>query len=701
MDARAFRQTLVLANAFKEGDLLVGGTRDDRVREEARSALLGTRLGDIRQTTLVEDGVSAALARSLDREAQREVDQLTVAQLRQRLLTAPESMTPYRDGLASEAIAAVVKIMTNDELSLVARQLFNPLPGDGITIGSPQHFGSRIQPNSPGDDEEEILFSILEGLAYGCGDVIIGLNPASDELETIVRLEALLQRVVERLELPTRYCVLSDLVKQHRAREHTPVDVGFQSLAGTSSALVGMVGLDVDGLVDLAKSFGRLYFETGQGSAVTNDAAEDVDMVTLESRAYGLARHIRRETGATWMIVNDVAGFIGPEVFRTADQLERTCLEDTVMAKLHGLTMGLDICSTFHMGIAPDTLRQLTARIAESGAPAYLMAVAGSADPMLGYLTTSFREHPRLRRRLGRRVTSAMQARLTALDVMDTAGDVARDTGPAESLYARYAKRGGDRRTVETLAEEGRQKLLELRQRGCDLGYGCGSDYSDPPAAETRLEVIYAHARRALYAALDDGVIQDVSPRHVRVRTLAVDRDDYLAHPPRGERLRDDATRVAASLYKTRRPQIQFVISDGLNANALNEHLRNVLPPLRHALAQAGVHVGEIDVVLENGRVRAGYHVGELVEATLVVHFIGERPGTGLNTLSAYLTYGRDEAGQFRWGTDMNHSWTTAVCGVHPLGRPPAAAVSTIAASVQRMLREGRSGVALHARPSS
>ncbi|MGH9328911.1 MAG: ethanolamine ammonia-lyase subunit EutB, partial [Vicinamibacterales bacterium] len=161
----------VLANAFKEGDLLLGGTRDDRVRDEARRALLATRLGEIRQTTLVEDGVSERLARSLNRDRQAELDGLTVEQLRQRLLGAPEQVRHYRDGLASEAIAAVVKVMTDDELSSVARQLFNSLPGDGIAMGSQLHLGSRIQPNSPGDDEEEILFSILEGLAYGCGDV--------------------------------------------------------------------------------------------------------------------------------------------------------------------------------------------------------------------------------------------------------------------------------------------------------------------------------------------------------------------------------------------------------------------------------------------------------------------------------------------------------------------------------------------------
>jgi ethanolamine ammonia-lyase large subunit len=686
----------VLANAFKEGDLLVGGTCDERVRQEARRALLGTSLGEIRRTALVDDGVSDALARSLNPEASQDLDRLTVEQLRRMLLetAVPEQIQHYRDGLASEAIGAVVKVMTNDELSNVARQLFNPLPGNGITVGSPRHFGSRIQPNSPGDDEEEILFSVLEGLAYGCGDVIVGLNPASDELETIIRLEELLHRVVRRLELPTRYCVLSDLVKQHRARERTRVDVGFQSLAGTSSALAGMIGLDVDGVLDLARSFEGLYFETGQGSAVTNGAAEGVDMVTLEARAYGVARYVRQRTGA-WMIVNDVAGFIGPEVFKTGAQLERACLEDTVMAKLHGLTMGLDVCATFHMGIAPDALRQLTHRIVESAAPAYVMAVAGEADPMLGYLTTSFREHPRLRQQLDRQITSAMRRRLIELDVMDPRADAVPDVRSTTYLYAVYTKGGGDRRTIDALQEEGRHKLSELRSRGYDLGHGCGSDYSAPPAVEVRLEAIYAHARRALYARLDKGVINDVCPRQLQVRTRAANREDYLAHPKTGEQLTEEDAGGVSRLYDSRRPDVQIVISDGLNANALNEHLRTLLPALRHRLVQAGLHLGGTDVIVENGRVRAGYHVGELIGAKAIVHFIGERPGTGLNTLSAYLTYGRDVAGRIRWNRNLDHSLTTAVCGIHPRGKPPAAAVDEIARSVRRMLEQRCSGVAL------
>src|SRR3954468_14268621 len=471
MDSRALREIFTLANAFKEGDLAVGGTRDDRVREDARQALRAVTVGEIRQAAFIEDNVSIALDRSRDRRFDSDLDPLTVTQLKGALVGpgAAAWARRHRDALASEAIAAAVKVMTGDELSLVARTLFNPHEGEGVTIGSPHHFGSRIQPNSPGDNDDEILFSVLEGLCYGCGDVIIGLNPASDDVDTIVRLEQLLEQVIHRLELPTRACVLSDIVKQRQAQLYTHVDVGFQSLAGTSRTLVGMVGRDIGDIVELARHFDGLYFETGQGSSVTNGTAEGVDMVTLEARAYGAARHVRRTVDATgssgqrWMIVNDVAGFIGPEVFATAGQLERACLEDTVMGKLHGLTMGLDVCSTFHMGITPQDLRALTRRIALSAAPAYLMAVAGDADPMLGYMTTAFREHPRLRAHVRRGATTAMQHRLRSLGVMSVDGEPSGPTAVAR-LYAVYEKAGGEHRASTALEDEGSRRLSALRE---------------------------------------------------------------------------------------------------------------------------------------------------------------------------------------------------------------------------------------------
>ncbi|HKS30579.1 MAG TPA: ethanolamine ammonia-lyase subunit EutB [Pyrinomonadaceae bacterium] len=698
MNPQELLQIFALANELKEGDLEIGGTVDDSIRRHARGQLSALSLGEISKATLVEDEVSEALTSSLDFKLAAEISTLTVNELRSILLSSRSEAwaSRYREGLASHVIAAVVKVMTTEELSSVARSIFNPLTeGESVPLGSPQHFGSRLQPNSPGDDEEEILFSILEGLSYGCGDVILGINPAGDQLETIVRLEDLLRTVVERLRLPTCYCVLSDIVKQARARSHTAVDVGFQSLAGTSRALVGMVGLDVSGILDVARSFNGLYFETGQGSEVTNGAAAGVDMVTLEARTYGVARHIRRQTGK-WMIVNDVAGFIGPEVFRTGEQLRRACLEDVVMAKLHGLTMGLDVCSTFHMGISPGALKGLTEQIVREAAPAYLMAVAGNTDPMLGYLTTSFREHPRLRRLTRSKVATPMHKRLAELGVMDARGTLSADAGKAESLYPIYMKAGGDTRSIESLREEAVRKIKALREeRGYDLGYGHGDDYAAPSGAESRVETIHRNARHALYSVISTAVIRDTSPQHLKARSLASDREQYLSHPPSGERVIESDAHRLISLYNSRRPQAQIVISDGLNANAVNENLRALLPGLRRGLTEAGHHAGSRDIFVQNGRVRIGYHIGMLLGVDVIVHLIGERPGTGLNTLSAYLTYGRDEGGHLRWSPDLNHAFTTAVCGIHAQGKRPEEAVNEIVECVVRMFAEQRSGVAL------
>lgn len=706
MDRDRLHELLVRANEPKEGDLPLGGTLDPRLCAEARAELGGLSLQDLSDTVLIEDGVSEALARSAT-PLPAAIRRLRLSEIK-GIAVGPkgsEWLAHYRDALGSEAIATLVKLMSNAELGSVARRLFNPLcdprRGGAVAIGSQAHFGSRIQPNSAGDDEEEVLYSVLEGLSYGCGDVILGLNPASDDLDTIVQLERLLEGIVERLDLPTRYCVLSDLIKQDRARQRTRVEVGFQSLAGSSRALMGMVGLDVEGIAALAQGFEGLYFETGQGSEVTNGCAEGVDMVTLESRSYGVARHIRRQLEEqrqrpVWMIVNDVAGFIGPEVFRRPEQLMRACLEDIVMAKLHGLTMGLDVCATFHMGIAPAELEALTDAIVGQAAPAYLMAVAGNADPMLGYLTTSFRQHPRLRRRHHGQIATAMQERLRALGCLDAAGEPIATVEATAALYLRYRQAGRDARGARAIRVEAMRAVARLRERGLDLGYGHGPDHGTPPQVTHRLERIYAHARRALYAGIAGPVVDRICPRHLRVRTAARDREDYIAHPAAGERIAAMDVGAVRGLYPEVRPQVQVVVSDGLNANAVNSNLPAILPPLGQALA--GYRVGGRTIVVQNGRVRAGYHIGALLDVDVIVHFIGERPGTGLDTLSAYLTYGREPDGRPRWDPALDHACTTAVCGIHPRGRRPEAAAAEVADYVARMLAEGRSGVGMAAR---
>jgi ethanolamine ammonia-lyase large subunit len=419
-------------------------------------------------------------------------------------------------------------------------------------------------------------------------------------------------------------------------------------------------------------------------------------MVTLEARSYGVARLLRQQTGA-WTIVNDVAGFIGPEVFRTTDQLLRACYEDIVMAKLHGLTMGLDVCATFHMGITPAALHDVTATLVQQAAPAYLMAVPGNADPMLGYLTTSFREHLRLRQRTGRQLSTAMQRRLRALGLLEAPDQRTSAATQTATLYALYHKAGGDTRPLDMLCAEGQRTLTRLQQRGLDLGYGCAPDYAPPAEVEARLTRLYTHARQALYATLEERVLQAISPQSLRVRTQATSREAYLAHPAAGEAIcARDAQRLT-TLYPTRRPQVQFVLSDGLNAHALLAHGRAVVPSLRQQLGALGCQVGAWDIVVENGRVRAGYHIGELLQPEVVMHLIGERPGTGLHTLSAYCTYGRDAKGQWRWRRDLDHACTTAICGIHQHGKRPDVAVQEIAQTVQRMLEQRRSGIALSA----
>jgi ethanolamine ammonia-lyase large subunit len=282
-----------------------------------------------------------------------------------------------------------------------------------------------------------------------------------------------------------------------------------------------------------------------------------------------------------------------------------------------------------------------------------------------------------------------MRRRLESLGVATADGADTSSSPVVAALYAAYMHAAGDRRSSASLVDEGTRTLHQLRDRGLDLGL------DDEATVDARLEAIYANARAALYATVEPNVIADVSTHVLHVRTTAASRDDYLAHPPAGERLGRDDARAVASLYRLRRPEIQVVISDGLNANAVNEQLRTVLPGLRQALSVSGRHVGEVDIVVQNGRVRVGYEIGGLTGSSIVIHLIGERPGTGLNTLSAYITYGLDPAGRLRWSRDLDHSVTTAVCGIHPRGKRPEAAAAEIARTVARIMELRKSGVAL------
>ncbi len=512
MNRQELLQIFALASEFKEGDLVVGGTRDDQTRVEARRKLANLRLGDIAKTVFVEDGLSELLARSADINLVRELSSLSIGTAKRMLLASGSAemwWQRYRDSLSSEMIAAIIKLMTNKELAAINHTVFNPLPGkfpdETLTVGSPQHLGACIQANSPGEDEEEILFSILEGLSYGCGDVLLALTPAYNDQESTFRLVQLLQHIVEDLNLPTRYCVMTGIAAQAEIRSRVKLDVAFQSLAGTSKALKTMTGLDAVELMELAASFDGLCFETGQGSELVGNAAEGVDMGTLESRAFGFARCLKKQLERqrlepAWIVVSSLVGLNSQQAFRSGDQMLRASLESVATAKLHGLTVGLDICASFQSGIEPTALRQLTAQIAEQASPAFLNSIAGNADLLLGHLTTSFREHPALRRLTGKHITWAMNQRLKELGVINGNGLPAANSVTTAKLYSQFSQAGGDTRSQETLQAEGLKKLEGLKQQGFDLGYGHLADYAEPKEVERRMEAIYTQARKGMHA---------------------------------------------------------------------------------------------------------------------------------------------------------------------------------------------------------
>jgi ethanolamine ammonia-lyase large subunit len=472
-DPELFRFLWGKANEFKEGDQAISlASTSTKERNLARESIAEIKLKDISSQLFCRDEVSQMLEDTLDSAVADRIGDWSFAQLKHFLLISTESaIKEVTPGLRSEVIAGVCKLMTNDELIQVASKIYNNLPG--TTLGARGYFSSRIQPNSPTDDPEEVLFSVLEGLSYGCGDTIFGINIVASDFENVKRLEETLKDVVETFQLSrtTKWCVLAHIDDQMKVEDLHPglIDCVFQSIGG-NEAVNKVFNVSGQKLLRYVQRVHAQYFETGQGSAVTNRADCGIDMNTLESRAHGLARALQKKTG-NWMIVNTVAGFIGPEVFRTRDQLLRACLEDLFMGKLHGIVFGLDICSTYHMSLELDDMEYVMDRVMEAG-PAFYMAVAGRNDPMLSYLTTGFRDHPRLRTKHQKKVTEELKHFLVSCGIMDEIGKMTTKAGDTEYMYVLYKKLKGDKRDDVSLRQEARQILERLQQRGLDLGYG-------------------------------------------------------------------------------------------------------------------------------------------------------------------------------------------------------------------------------------
>jgi len=524
------RELLAHASPARSGDELAGiaaTSAEERVR--AQMALADVPLKRFLAEPIIpyeSDAVTRLICDSHDSAAFAPISHLTVGEFRDWLLSGqatPDRLTALAPGITPEMAAAVSKLMRVQDLVTAAAKcrvvtLFH------ATIGLPGRLATRLQPNHPTDDLHGIAESILEGLRHGNGDAVIGVNPAGDNTRTVEALLHMLDRIRERFEIPTQICVLAHVTTQMLALRHgAPIDLVFQSIAGTEAAntAFGVTLAMLDEAHQAARELGRgenvMYFETGQGSALSAGAHHGVDQQTCEARAYAVARRYRP------LLVNTVVGFIGPEYLFNGKQILRAGLEDHFCGKLLGLPMGCDICYTNHAEADQDDMDTLLTLLGVAGCN-YIMGVPGADDVMLHYQSTSFHDALYLRSALGLKPAPEFEAWL---------------------------------------------------QRGADLPVRA-SDITPPTRIDSTLtadvlhfQLDHARARDAVHEELDPG---SLNLPHILVHSQARDRREFLLRPDLGRRL---STQLDRADYDA-----AIVIADGLSATAVHHHAPGVIAAL-------------------------------------------------------------------------------------------------------------------------
>lgn len=428
---RDLRDVLAKASPERSGDQLAGIAASSHLeRAAAQWCLAEVSLRQLIDQPLIpyeEDEVTRLIVDSHDPVAFTPIAHLTVGELRDHLLaptTDTAALAALAPGLTPEIVAAVIKLMRNQDLVVVAGKCAVTTRFRN-TIGLPGHLSSRIQPNHPTDDPAGIAVAILDGLTYGCGDACIGINPATDSVAHTATLLRLLSDVIERFEIPTQSCVLAHVTTTLAAMAAgAPVDLVFQSIAGTEAANRSF-GIDLALLGEAraaALALGRgtvgdnvMYFETGQGSALSAEAHHGVDQATLESRAHGVARAFSP------LLVNSVVGFIGPEYLLDGKQIRRAGLEDHCSGKLLGLPMGVDVCLTNHADADQNDSDDLMALLTAAGCT-FFMGVPGADDVMLEYQSTSYHDVATMQRLFDKRPTPEFAAWLEVIGLTDSDG---------------------------------------------------------------------------------------------------------------------------------------------------------------------------------------------------------------------------------------------------------------------------------------
>jgi ethanolamine ammonia-lyase large subunit len=412
------KEVLNKANELRSGDVQAGlSASSDRERVAAKRVLSQLTLDDLYEHPSVpyeRDEVTRLSQDACDAAARRRLKNRSLAEVREWLLdtrTTGEEILRASPGLTPEMVAGVTKLMSNMDLVAAARKIRVEVRCNN-TLGLAGRISSRLQPNHPRDSVEGILAVVLDGLSYGNGDAVIGVNPSTETAESTAEILTRTKALMNRLGVPTQNCVLSHVTVQMEAmRMGAPLDLCFQSIAGSEGANrnFGVTVKLLDEAYAMTRELGTaqgpnvMYFETGQGTALSANAHHDTDQLTMEARAYGLARRYKP------FLVNSVVGFIGPEYLYDGKQIIRAGLEDHFMGKLSGISMGCDACFTNHAECDQNDVENLEMLLAAAGVN-YLMGIPGGDDVMLNYETTSFHNNATLREIHGLRPAPEFEA---------------------------------------------------------------------------------------------------------------------------------------------------------------------------------------------------------------------------------------------------------------------------------------------------
>ena len=489
-----------------------------------------------------EDEVTRLILDDHDENAFGAVSHLTVGDFRDWLLSdraTPEALAALADGLTPEMAAAVSKIMRIQDLILVAKKC-RVITRFRNTIGLENRLSTRLQPNHPTDDPAGVAASIFDGLLYGSGDAVIGINPASDNLDTTLALIHMLGEIIERYRIPTQSCVLAHVTTTLRAMEKgAPVDLVFQSIAGTEKAnrSFGINLALLDEARKAALSLGRgtvgdnlMYFETGQGSALSAGAHHGVDQQTLEARTYAVARKFSP------LLVNTVVGFIGPEYLYDGKQIIRAGLEDHFCGKLLGLPMGCDICYTNHAEADQDDMDMLLTQFAVAGGT-FIMGVPGADDIMLNYQATSFHDALYVRQVLGLRPAPEFEAWLQDNGHLRRPESLAVNPVDPPDLPENPFAGGRRMKKPATPVAAGDPWTGLKRFTNARIALG-RTGMSQPTGAHLAFQLAHAKARDAVNLPLDfDRLEQDLARggiNVVRLGSAAGNRPVYLQRPDPG-----------------------------------------------------------------------------------------------------------------------------------------------------------------------